>query len=277
MFKARIQGFIAGLLLAILLISTLVFATPAIREVFFGVNVVVNGELQPFDDDSRPFISEGRTFLPVRGIAEALGVAVNWDGDTQTVYIGGIPEISTNIGEIVEFGGIQWRVLDAQDGRTLLLSEYLLENRPFHYEWTEVTWETSDIRRWLNGEFYDQFVDEEQAKIAETIIINNDNPWQGTSGGNDTIDKIFFLSLEELVYYFGDSGALRGGNNWIDDQYNQARVARYTNRAFAWWLRSPGYAPGRVSWVSNNGTVWTGANPALDPSISIRPAMWVYL
>jgi len=88
MFKARLQGFIAGLLATILLVSTLVLASGIMREVFYGVNVVVNGELQEFDDDMRPFISDGRTFLPIRGIAEALGVSVYWDDYTQTVHIG---------------------------------------------------------------------------------------------------------------------------------------------------------------------------------------------
>jgi len=91
MFKQRLQGFIAGVLVFVLIVGTLAIASPNVREVFFGVNVVVNGELQEFDYDMRPFISEGRTFLPVRGIAEALGVPVEWDGDAQTVYIGERP------------------------------------------------------------------------------------------------------------------------------------------------------------------------------------------
>jgi len=95
MTKQRLQGFIAGLLIAILLISTLALASGTLREVFYGVNVVVNGELQHFDDDMQPFISDGRTFLPVRGISEALGVPINWDGTTNTVYIGDMPEFAT--------------------------------------------------------------------------------------------------------------------------------------------------------------------------------------
>ena len=89
--KARFQGFIAGVLVTVMLIATLALANPVTREVFYGVSVVVNGVRQNFDEDMIPFISEGRTFLPVRGIAEALGVPVNWDGYTQTVYVGQTP------------------------------------------------------------------------------------------------------------------------------------------------------------------------------------------
>jgi len=88
MLKQRLQGFIAGVLITVLIIGTLTFATPFVREVFYGVNVVVNGVPQEFDDDMQPFIMDGRTFLPVRGIAEALDVPVDWDSETQTVYVG---------------------------------------------------------------------------------------------------------------------------------------------------------------------------------------------
>ena len=89
-----IKGFVAGILMTIMVTATLVYANPGgvMREVFYGVNIVVNGGLQNFPDDMTPFISGGRTFLPVRGISEALGVPVEWYGPTQTVYIGTIPQ-----------------------------------------------------------------------------------------------------------------------------------------------------------------------------------------
>jgi hypothetical protein len=56
---------------------------------------VVNGELiTPRDGQGNvvePFIHNGTTFLPARAIAEALGQTVEWDGATQTVYIGPRP------------------------------------------------------------------------------------------------------------------------------------------------------------------------------------------
>ncbi|MCL2838846.1 MAG: stalk domain-containing protein [Oscillospiraceae bacterium] len=91
--KEKTKSFIAGFLVcAVLLTGIFAFAAPGImREVFYGINVVVNGRVVDFDADSRPFITEGRTFLPVRAISEALGYPVNWDGDTQTVFIGITP------------------------------------------------------------------------------------------------------------------------------------------------------------------------------------------
>jgi len=53
----------------------------------FGVNVVFDGISQNLPDNMQPFISEGRTFMPVRAIADILGVEADWDGSTSTVYL----------------------------------------------------------------------------------------------------------------------------------------------------------------------------------------------
>jgi len=56
--------------------------------------------------DTPPVIIDGRTLVPVRAIAEALGMDVNWDDDTRTVIVTSLlsvesepeiePEISTS-------------------------------------------------------------------------------------------------------------------------------------------------------------------------------------
>ena len=63
---------------------------------------------------------------------------------------------------------------------------------------------------------------------------NKDNQWQGTKGGNTTADKVFLLSLEEVVKCFGDSGDLKNKRKvnahgveceygyYTSDQYNSA-------------------------------------------------------
>ena len=91
--RKTLKGYIAGVLTMILLATTIVWANPGgvMREVFYDVNVVVNGTAWNPPADMMPFISGGRTFLPVRGIAELLDVPVDWDGATRTVFIGTTP------------------------------------------------------------------------------------------------------------------------------------------------------------------------------------------
>jgi len=182
-----------------------------------------------------------------------------------------IDNVTVEVGIVVEFGGIVWRVLDLQDGRALLLSEYILEPRAFSRE-NHAIWEISDLRAYLNGEFYYRFAEEERAHIAETRVINC-GALTGRLTRDDTIDKIFLLSVEELVHYFGDSSQLTAGNNnWLDDQYNFARAA-----SNAWWLRTPAIASLQVVFVRANGTVLLLGTNAHDESLGVRPALWRYL
>jgi len=48
-----------------------------------GADFTVNGVPMKFDD-AIPRIKEGRIFLPMRKLAEILGLEVTWDGDTST-------------------------------------------------------------------------------------------------------------------------------------------------------------------------------------------------
>jgi serine/threonine protein kinase len=124
------------------------------------------------------------------------------------------PTVSYHVGDIVNFGRYysQWRVLDVQDGKALLLSEYVIEDRAYHGEWSadtpdreyETTWAECDLRAYLNGEFLDRyFSEDERSQIAETYIVNDDNPWTWQwelyitrSGGDNTTDRVFLLSVE---------------------------------------------------------------------------------
>ena len=146
------------------------------------------------------------------------------------------------VGDIVKFGSFYWLVLEVNDNKVLLISKDVLEERRYHDGGT-VTWADSEIRQYLNGQFLESFTAAERNKIEETRIRNADNPWYGTPGGRNTTDHIFLLSLDEVVRYFGDSGQLENPVNrfWLDDQFNDARIARSTGgRASWWWLRSPG-------------------------------------
>ena len=115
--KERAKGFIAGVILTILFSSTIaVFANSSVAmEAFFIVNnLVVNGERLELSEEERPFVSEGRAFLPVRAISEALGHPVTWDSLTNSIYINAIQK-DTSHTFVIEYVII--------DGNLLYLSE----------------------------------------------------------------------------------------------------------------------------------------------------------
>jgi hypothetical protein len=163
----------------------------------------------------------------------------------------------------LRFGAYDWYVLDRQGDKVLIITEKVIEKRPYHHEECEITWETCDMRKYLNGEFYESFSADDRALILEVTNENPANPWYGTGGGNPTVDKIFLLSIDEVVQYFGDSGQIKTRYMypncdwckdeflpWLDDQYNLNRRAVDDNGiVWHWRLRSPGANGGRVATV----------------------------
>lgn len=165
-----------------------------------------------------------------------------------------IKSIPVPPGGKIWFGKYEWYVLDKQDGKVLILTERVIEKRAYHNQECEITWETCDMRKYLNDEFYNSFNEADRQHIIEVRNENNDNPWYGTSGGNPTTDKIFLLSIEEVLQYFGDSGQIKTRYMypncdwckdeylpWIDDQYSlNRRAVDDTGIVRDWRLRSPG-------------------------------------
>ncbi|MCL1804309.1 MAG: DUF6273 domain-containing protein [Eubacteriaceae bacterium] len=125
-------------------------------------------------------------------------------------------------------GGYTWQVLEIKDEKAFLISRDIIDTRAFDGEGKTNIWGSSPLRSWLNNEFYSGFSTQEKSRITETNVVNNDNPWYGTDGGPDTVDKVFLLSIEEVAMYFGDSGALanwNGEDNGIRDEYGDNRQA----------------------------------------------------
>ncbi|MCL2415520.1 MAG: NPCBM/NEW2 domain-containing protein [Defluviitaleaceae bacterium] len=86
-----LKGFAAGFLACgMLSFAVLVFASSELgvwREIFYGVRITLNGEAMRLEGDNRPFIMNGRTFLPIRAFADALDIDIEWDGNNATVYM----------------------------------------------------------------------------------------------------------------------------------------------------------------------------------------------
>lgn len=113
-------------------------------------------------------------------------------------------------GDKLSFGKYDWQVLDVQKNAALIITERIIEQRSYHETYQDITWADCSLRKYLNSEFYDQFSAAEKSKILPVQNKNPVNQWYGTSGGADTKDFIFLLSIEEAVCrYFG--GRCTGG------------------------------------------------------------------
>lgn len=91
------KGFISGFVTAAMI---LVFVTSAYAAYqrqatldYTGIKITLNGQpVTPADANGNPvepFAMEGTTYLPVRAIANALGLGVEWEQATQTVKLTG--------------------------------------------------------------------------------------------------------------------------------------------------------------------------------------------
>jgi hypothetical protein len=195
------------------------------------------------------------------------------------------------IGSIIPFGNYKWRVLDVQDGEVLIITEDVIEERPYNEENEGVTWRTCDLRKYLNNEFLHKFTKEQQGRIVEKRIPNPDNLWYGTKGGRDTRDKVFLLSLEEVDKYFGNSGDYLNerskkyvyGEVITDsdgyccfNNYNKNRATTYIGREVCWWwLRSPGEGCYNAALIGTDGIVNVKGYYVNIDDGGVRPALWL--
>jgi len=66
-----------------------------IEALYSNINIYVDGvAVKPKDtigNAVEPFIYNGTTYLPVRAVGSAFGKTVDWDGATQSVYVGKVP------------------------------------------------------------------------------------------------------------------------------------------------------------------------------------------
>ena len=190
------------------------------------------------------------------------------------------------IGETIEFGNypqeedgtekpIKWIVMKNEGNQVLLLSKYVLDTKPYYEEVDEVTWETSDIRQWLNNEFYTTaFNKAEKAKIQTSLIKNEDNSENGTSGGNDTEDKVFLLSEKEAETLFSnDEERIAKATEYAE----KSGVYVNEEKAVLWWLRSPGCSRDYAAEVSYYGWINRSGCDVNSYDVGVRPALHLNL
>ena len=196
---------------------------------------------------------------------------------------------NAKVGDTVVFGHFsqlqaynEWLVLDKQDEKLLILSKYGIgRRRAYHSEYGIITWEKCDLRAWLNGVYItNAFSDYEQSMILYTKNENPNNPKYGMTGGPDTTDKAFLLSVDDVNNYLPRSAL---------------RQMRSPNGVLCveWWLRTPGYSfnaseadisgsysatvikkDGFIDYYGHGNALFDG-ELSLVSDVAVRPALWI--
>ena len=168
---------------------------------------------------------------------------------------------------------IQWIVLYAEDGKALLLSRYCLDCRKAHEKDANITWEGSDLRKWLNSSFLNEaFSASERAGIVTVQLENKANPKSGYGAAGDTVDTVFLLSVEEVEKYLS-------GNMY---QYRGTTPTRYAmdhgsaladNGNTWWWLRTSGKDLHYFAEIYSYREFDYMGDYATNPEQAVRPAI----
>ena len=245
---------------------------------------------------------ESNTEEPEPATTEALETVVLKDAE-----IGDIVQMGTyeQDGDPETEDPICWDVLDKDGNAVLLISHDVIAYQRFSDNLKCVIWEDSEIRTWLNQEFYaEAFDEEEQASIRETTLenpstvgfaahVDPSGDVQVREGRPDTKDKIFLLSWKEAEQYYGNrltdaSGLGRKPSRAVLQKreaiftdiiieelpamYPYSRHLPDGTERLPWMLRSTGMKDYTILVIGYEGK-WDQDYP--DSYNGVRPAMWV--
>ncbi len=168
-----------------------------------------------------------------------------------------------------EYEPIKWKVLSESDGNALIVSSIALDAQ--QYDWdSDNEYNDSDMRKWLNEEFYTSAFNDLEREIIQTTSVDNSlvsvntnsNASYYNNGVNDfvcdnTEDKVFLLSVNEATntaYGFKADPAKTDTDRKIkSSEYAYAQGNRkFSNEYCEWYLRSPYYG-GNVIYMADNG------------------------
>ena len=194
---------------------------------------------------------------------------------------------SVNIGDYITFGSyeqdnnlengpeaIEWSVIDKQENKVLLISRYALDNKEYTSNPDGATWETSDLRQWLNGEFFGTAFSEEEQSAVQTTLIKDKATKRVPNPGNPTEDKVFALSRKELESYFKNKyhRLCKATPYTVAKLLSKYNIHDEEEAEQAWWfLRSTCQNTYDAEGVGDMGEIY-----GVD-ILTVRPVLWLEL
>ena len=178
--------------------------------------------------------------------------------ETKTLKIGDTVKLSDlQVGDIFKASGIEWMVVAKNHegypaNSVTVMSKDVLEKRVFDNhvgQYGSNHWGNSDLRKYLNGEFYNKLDPNFRAAILETNLVNIENEANNYNydkcgapsySGKTyyTQDKIFIPSFEELGIK-NISWARKVGEDYGAFKTNESRIAKLNGKNYWYWTRVP--------------------------------------
>ena len=165
---------------------------------------------------------------------------------------------------------VKWSVLTQNGSEALLMADKIIDSKRYNENYSPVTWDNSDVRTWLKGDFKNKIFTTEQ---FDNILINK--TISTTEGGASvtTNDKVILLSSDDADNYF------------IDNSTRRTSVTPYSGNIMSiagdangpWWLRGRGTGDYNTRYISANGAIDYSGREVNTDGIGIRPAIYVDL
>ena len=236
---------------------------------------------------------------------------------------GSVPIEEAEIGDLVAIGtydivpnnekqeALMWKVLDKKDGKLLVIADKLIDSFSFNYNpnkenINDVTWENCKIRQFLNNEFISMQMTEDEAKMIVTTHNENkacneylksiwnfkQEPYSemATQIHRDDVatdDKVFLLSLEEVLKYFPGEEEPQAKEYPFSELKTSENRTAYVTKAVkenskgyydretlggVWMTRTLSDVDNKVVYISGSGEIY---NYFTYVPLFIRPAMWI--
>ncbi len=203
------------------------------------------------------------------------------------------------VGDVITFGSwdqdgksggepISWIVLCQGVGKTFVLSEKILEYQCFQNgteadQYPQALYRDSDLRKFLNGEFYNgAFTDDEKAAIPTVKITTAYKDEKFFERTYETEDKVFPLSRDEEARYVCGVGTNIFGypteRVLEENPYILSSISNVpgVEKAAAWWLRDMGTENAKkAAYVYASATQKRNYDKAVYEKSGVRPAMWI--
>lgn len=167
---------------------------------------------------------------------------------------------------------MEWIIVDTTKKQYLLLSKYLIKEMPLYSEkrgkYMPFGWSKSDVRKWLNDEFYSTSFDiSERERICQKKLKNiNDD---------DTEDYLFIPSEKEFEKYIDLPGLVE---EKLEFRYGTNRALGDTEMLRKTWKRYSSYCIElRTSniWSLTNKPAYMHQYGNVTSPYYVRPMMWI--
>jgi len=238
---------------------------PLVSSVVFVVganeySVLVNGSAHRVAMDAAPLIRDGRIFVPVRFLSNALGITndhVNWDDPKITLNQPGFPVVELIIGERYIVVDGQSKQMDVapliENGRTMLPARFVAEALGYQVRWCLVS---RSVIIWPNEEVVSQTKERQIFELVNAARVQHGlKPyiWDerlaavARSHSRDMLNNNFFSHISPTT---GDPGARlsAAGINWRTCGENLAMQTlpldtpwMAAQAIFEGWMDSPGH------------------------------------